>query len=285
VFIDEGHTMFDPKRLLGQLISSQVQKKLGGGYGGGYGHGYGGGHHGGPLAGGLASLVLGSKGGRRLGGSAGKLGGMALIGSLAYRAYQSWQESQQQGQQQVPPAPPAGGGSFLGSASASPWSSQGASPTSFAPQTGRPAPVPQASAPVEAAPPVGSPFAPAGEDEQQALSRTLLRAMIAAAKADGQVDAAEQAAIFGEMDKLDLDADDKAFVIDELRAPLDIDAIARSARTPEEAAEIYTASLLAIDVDTAAERGYLALLAARLGLDDRLVAHLHATIEDAAKEA
>lgn len=110
--------MFDPKRLLGQLIASQVQKKLGGGHAGRHGYGS---PHGGDLAG-LAGLVLGSKGGRRLGGSAGKLGGMALVGSLAYQAYRSWQESQGQDRR----APPrSAGGSFLGSASGSPWNSQG----------------------------------------------------------------------------------------------------------------------------------------------------------------
>ena len=102
--------------------------------------------------------------------------------------------------------------------------------------------------------------------------------MIAAAKSDGHVDADEQARIFAEMDKLPLAADDKAFVMDELRAKLDIDAVAGAAETPEEAAEIYTASLLAIDIDNAAERGYLAMLAARLKLDDALVAHLQQTM-------
>ena len=57
--------------------------------------------------------------------------------------------------------------------------------------------------------------------------------------------------------------------------------MAGAARNPAEAAEIYTASLLAIDVDNAAERGYLSLLAARLKLDAELVAHLHANVEDA----
>jgi uncharacterized membrane protein YebE (DUF533 family) len=86
------------------------------------------------------------------------------------------------------------------------------------------------------------------------------------------------------MDRLPLDADDKAFVMDELRKPLDVDAVAKGARSPEEAAEMYAASLLAIDVNNAAERGYLALLAARLRLDDKLVEHLHATIEGVAQQ-
>jgi uncharacterized membrane protein YebE (DUF533 family) len=68
-------------------------------------------------------------------------------------------------------------------------------------------------------------------------------------------------------------------MMDELRKPLDVDAVARAAQSPEEAAEIYTVSLLAIDVDNPAERGYLAMLAARLKLDDKLVEHLHATVE------
>ncbi len=66
------------------------------------------------------------------------------------------------------------------------------------------------------------------------------------------------------MDKLALSSEDKAFVGRAARAKLDIDAVAGAASTPEEAAEIYTASLLAIDVDNAAERGYLGMLAARL---------------------
>lgn len=134
-------------------------------------------------------------------------------------------------------------------------------------------------------PPAATPFNPATESDQQTLGRNLMRAMIAAAKADGHVDATEQSNIFAQIDRLGLNADDKAFVIDELRAPLDVDAVASAARTPEEAAELYAASLLAIDVDNPAERGYLGMLAARLKLDDKLVAHLHATIEQATEPA
>lgn len=211
---------------------------------GGSGTSFGGGFGGGALAGGLAGILLGSKKGRKLGGSALKLGGMAVVGALAYKAYRDWQAGNA-------PATPAGG-----------------------PGT---AEVPQ--------PPNDTPFNPSTEEEQQSLGRHLLTAMIAAAKADGHVDAEEQANIFAQMDRLELDADDKAFVLDQLRAPLDVDAVAGAARTPEEAAEIYVASLLAIDVDNAAERGYLAMLAARLKLDDALVEHLHATVEGATEKA
>ena len=272
--------MFDAKRLLGDFIAGQVGQRMGEGSRGGSA-GLGGGGSGAlagiartigqnpALAGGLASLILGSKKGRSFGGSAAKLGGLAMIGSLAYRAFQSWQASQggpASGRgSAVGGDSPASGGSFLGGAGGSPWGQ--ARPAGFA------------------APPDGSAFAPTGEEAQQALSRALLRAMIAAAKADGDVDTAEQEAIFEAMDRYEMGPADKAFVMDELRAPLDVDAVARSARNPEEAAEIYAASLLAIDVDNPAERGYLALLAARLKLEEGLVAHLHATIEEAGREA
>lgn len=231
--------MFDAKRLLDQFMGGQ------GGQGGQGGSSGGGdflrGAGGGALAGGLAAILLGTKTGRKLGGEALKLGGMAAVGALAYKAYRDWQAGKQ-------PAPAA---------------SQ---------QPPQQAPVPMLPAPS------GTPFNPSTPSEQQTLARHLLRAMIAAAKADGHVDAQEQARIFAEMDKLPLAADDKAFVMDELRAKLDIDAVASAASTPEEAAEIYTASLLAIDVDNAAERGYLGMLAARLKLDDALVAHLQQNV-------
>jgi uncharacterized membrane protein YebE (DUF533 family) len=224
--------MFDAKRLLDQFLGGQDGKGAGE-----FMKGAGGG----ALAGGLAAILLGTKTGREFGGEALKLGGMAAVGALAYKAYRDWQAGKE-----VPTAPPA-----------------------------------QRSVPMLPAP-SGTPFNPSSESGQQKLARHLLRAMIAAAKSDGHVDAQEQARIFAEMDKLPLAADDKAFVMDELRAKLDIDAVAGAAETPEEAAEIYTASLLAIDIDNAAERGYLAMLAARLKLDDALVAHLQQTVAAAA---
>ena len=133
-------------------------------------------------------------------------------------------------------------------------------------------------------PPADTPFNPASEADQQTLGRHLLRAMISAAKADGHIDATEQANIFSQMDRLNVGAEDKVFVMDELRKPLDVDAVASAARSPEEAAELYTVSLLAIDVDNPSERAYLALLAARLKLDEKLVAHLHATVEGATEK-
>jgi uncharacterized membrane protein YebE (DUF533 family) len=248
--------MFDPKSLLDQFLGGQRdgqnnqagpnrgnpnQASQGNQGIGDFLRGAGGG----AVAGSLAALLLGSKAGREIGGEALKLGGMAAVGALAYKAYRDWQAGKEA------PAPQ---------------------------EAARQAPPPMLPAPS------GTPFNPSSESAQQSLARSLLRAMIAATKADGHVDAQEQARIFAEMDKMALSSEDKAFVMDELRANLDVDAVARGATTPEQAAEIYAASLLAVTVDSAAERGYLAMLAARLKLDDALVAHLHGTVAAATGE-
>ena len=64
-------------------------------------------------------------------------------------------------------------------------------------------------------------------------------------------------------------------MLEEMRAPLDIQALAAEARTPAQAAEIYAASLLAIDIDTDNERQYLRDLAQALKLDPATVDQLH----------
>ncbi len=113
--------------------------------------------------------------------------------------------------------------------------------------------------------------------QQEELSKTLVRAMIAATKADGQIDAAEKEAIFKKLEMMPLGAEEKAFVFDELSAPLDINAVVGRADSAEHGAEIYAASLIAITADTAAERAYLDALAYKLKLDPGLVAEIHKT--------
>ena len=127
------------------------------------------------------------------------------------------------------------------------------------------------------APPTGSPFLPVGGEENN-LGHALIRAMIGAAKADGHIDAAEQQRIFKQVNELGLDAEAKAFVMDELARPLDLEAVAAGATCPETAAEIYAASLIAIDPSGPAEKSYLANLAARLKLEPALVDHIHANV-------
>lgn len=59
----------------------------------------------GAAAGALVSLVLGSKGGRKMAGNAVKLGGLALVGTLAYKAYQNYQQGQKPQQTAAEPVP------------------------------------------------------------------------------------------------------------------------------------------------------------------------------------
>lgn len=118
--------------------------------------------------------------------------------------------------------------------------------------------------------PRGTPFLPARSEERDGMSLAILRAMIAAAKADGQIDGEEHRRIFEKLDALELGTEEKAFIIDELRKPLDIDAVVKAATTPELAVEIYAASFLAIDPDDPAEQAYLAMLASRLKLEPSL---------------
>jgi uncharacterized membrane protein YebE (DUF533 family) len=120
---------------------------------------------------------------------------------------------------------------------------------------------------------------------QEELGKTLVRAMIAAAKADGRIDADEKDAIFRKLETMPLSAEEKAWVFDELSSPLDINAVIARADTPEHATEIYAASLVAITADTPAERTYLDALANKLRLAPGLVAEIHAAAGQQAPQA
>jgi uncharacterized membrane protein YebE (DUF533 family) len=121
--------------------------------------------------------------------------------------------------------------------------------------------------------------AAAGED----LGRSLLRAMIAAARADGRLDVRERSALLEQIGRLELDEAERAELYAEIERPVSIEDVVASAKTPAQAAELYTASLAVTGADAPAERGYLSLLAARLSLDDALVAAIHREF-DAARD-
>ncbi|MDO1581911.1 tellurite resistance TerB family protein [Rhizobium oryzicola] len=130
-------------------------------------------------------------------------------------------------------------------------------------------------------PPADSPFNPQNAGLSNDFALTLLRAMIAAAKADGHIDASERQRIMEKVHAVDLGSEAEAFLAKELADPIDLDALVAAGRTEEQRVEIYTASRLAIDPDTRAERGYLDLLAGRLRLPDALIDHIEATVASA----
>ncbi|MXN47399.1 DUF533 domain-containing protein [Shinella kummerowiae] len=128
-------------------------------------------------------------------------------------------------------------------------------------------------------PPSDSGFHPEAVSTDFAL--ILVRAMIAASRADGHIDEAERARIMDKLKVSGLGADAAQFLEDELANPVDLDAIIAAATTEEQRVELYTASRLAIEPKSRAERGYLDLLAGRLNLPDALVDHIEATVSAA----
>jgi uncharacterized membrane protein YebE (DUF533 family) len=109
----------------------------------------------------------------------------------------------------------------------------------------------------------------------------LVRAMIAASRADGHIDDGERARIIDKLKVSGLGGDAATFLEQELANPIDLDGIIGAAKTEEQRVELYTASRLAIEPKSRAERGYLDLLAGRLQLPDALVDHIEATVSAA----
>jgi uncharacterized membrane protein YebE (DUF533 family) len=116
------------------------------------------------------------------------------------------------------------------------------------------------------------------EAEAEQHSQAILVALIAAAKADGHVDARERQLIEEEFGKLTADADLRAWLDDELNKPLDPAGVARASQTPEMASEMYLASLLMVDEEQFMERAYLDELAKQLKLPADLKAELEQQI-------
>lgn len=230
------------------------------------------------FAGGLAGTALAGaltgKKGKKIAKSAVKVGALAAVGGLAYTA---WQRHQQQ----------SGNGTRAGS---------GHRP---APHEAVPGPGYVGNHPY----PTGTqnPVAYGGSADWDHLDRRrfeagidersgpaggllLVRAMIAAAAADGHMTPDEQDRIFREAGRLNLNPEEKATLFDELRHPLSLDDLARQVPNPETALEVYAASLVAVDETRPEAHAYLRQLAQTLQLPESLVQSLHAQA-DAARQA
>ena len=120
---------------------------------------------------------------------------------------------------------------------------------------------------------------PAPQVEQH--SQAILKALVAAAKADGHVDERERQLIDGELNKLNGDPALRQWLQAELNKPLDPAEVARAASTPEIAAEMYIASLILVDEEHFMERAYLEELAKQLKLDPGLKIELEAQVKQA----
>ncbi len=173
-------------------------------------------------AGGLIGLLLGSRGGRAVGGKVLKYGSVAALGALAWKVYQEHQAKQ--GAASAPAAAPA--------------------------------------------------FAALPPPQAEAHGQAMLKALIAGAKSDGHIDERERGLIDAELQRLGAAEPLRQWVDAELRRPVDPADVAAGASTPEMAAEIYLASVLAVDETTVMERAYLDELARQLRLAPELKVEL-----------
>ncbi|MHB9956250.1 tellurite resistance TerB family protein [Vibrio campbellii] len=110
-------------------------------------------------------------------------------------------------------------------------------------------------------------------------AKLILKAMIGAAKADGHVDEEEMARIEQALTEMGADDRVRQLVHQELHKPLDPAEIARLATSPQQASEIYLASLIVADEQNFMEKAYLQELAKQLNLSPEVTHQLEAQLQ------
>jgi len=224
--------MADLQRLLGGMLAS----------------GMGGRSRRGPAF--AASPFLGSSRGGGLGGFR-KTAGLGALAYLGYKAFQEYQKNN----------PGAAGAGTAGTSGGAGTASQGGSPSlgeRLGSLLGR-----------------GSTSQPDAKSEPATLDDAhailLIRAMIAAANADGEITPDERQRITSRLDQAGAGPDERAVLERELASPRSADQIIGEVHDQETAEEVYLASRIAMNPDTPAEKAYLDFLAARLQIPaDRL---------------
>lgn len=103
-------------------------------------------------------------------------------------------------------------------------------------------------------------------------AKTLVRAMLSAAKSDGQVTEDEQQAIMKQLG--DVSQEEIDFLRDEFAKPVDVRELAWNVPLGMEE-QVYTVSLLSIELNEQSEANYLAELAHGLRLDPKRCNDLH----------
>ncbi|AVH28161.1 MULTISPECIES: tellurite resistance TerB family protein [Vibrio] len=107
----------------------------------------------------------------------------------------------------------------------------------------------------------------------------ILKAMIGAAKADGHVDEEEMARIEQALADMGADEHVRQLVQQELNKPLDPAEIANQATSPQQASEIYLASLIVADEQNFMEKAYLQELAKQLQLSPEVTQQLEVQMQ------
>ncbi len=215
----------------------------------------------------LNGLIRGALGGRRKpwrhtgralqGGSLINAGTILAAAGVAWGLYETWQQQQQT----QPPAPGA------------------AAPVSLPPSSGTPPPLPGT---------LPAPAVPAPMTSALPVSiLQLLRLMVSAARADGEIGPAERERILAEAREVGAEAE----VVHELEARRPVAEIVASATDPGLREQLYALAYTIVRADeevTGGERLYLAQLAHCLDLDTAAVARCEAQVTrriDAARTA
>jgi uncharacterized membrane protein YebE (DUF533 family) len=135
-------------------------------------------------------------------------------------------------------------------------------------------------APSEA--PRGTPFEELDDDAKEQRSRAILKAMIAAARADGHIDDAERQQLVEQIDAMGADDELRAWIDERMQAPLDAEEVAREADSPQAAREMYLASVAIVDDENDMERAWLDQLATALRLDTQVARELEREVSSIA---
>lgn len=195
------------------------------------------------LTGGVATSLLG--GGKDTVETVAKVGGLALLGTLAYKAFGNYQQQKAMG----------GNASVVDAVKTSATGMAGQASNLISGLLA-------GHQPKAAMQPIAAPTPSNAE-----LPLAIIRAMIAAAKADGHMDAIESQKIIGQLESAGLGAQEKALLMQEMANTQDISTIAAATRTPEDSAQVYLAALLVCDSQCVREQEYLASLARALKLE------------------
>ena len=212
---------------------------------------------GGVAGGGLTSLVSGIKC-KKTGKKAVIYGALAAVGGLAWKAYKEYSEQNKAAQQQA---------DSLAYDNAMNKRSHNQARQEHAPQ-GRtfdftPAYMQEQS------------FEQVVEDESGSGELIIMRALIAAAYADGHIDETERQKIFEQVETMELTVNEKAMLFDELRKPMTLSELVQSVPDAQTGIEVYAASVSAIDLNQPISGQYLEALANQLCLPRELVQSIH----------
>lgn len=196
----------------------------------------------GGVAGGALVSALTSKSGRKAAGSVARIGGLAAVGALAWNAYKKYQGDS--------------GAAIEGPVTPGVRSQVAAGPVDWQ-QLPR------------------DQFTALGSNQGGSQGLLVLRAMIAAAMADGQISPQEQLRLIDRLDVLGLSQEERSMLFDEIRHPLPCAALVAQVNDPVVAIEVYTAAAMMLDTRCVAAENFLGQLAAGLKLPDSLVASIH----------